>query len=180
VRGAFICGTTGEGPSLSVTERMTVAGSLSIIFSQLVEHWIKHAKPHSIVIFVHVGAASIEDVKQLAAHAQSIGADAISLLPPIFFKPKTIQHLIEYMKAVRKNFFAFFNSEVSNAAPNIPLYYYHIPSMTQVEFSMYELAQLATKEIPKFNGIKFTYEFLNDFGMASRYNNHQLNTLSGR
>src|SRR4051812_24857018 len=61
ISAAFICGTTGEGLSLSTAERM-----------QLAEQWVNHSPP-SLPVIVHVGHASFPEAASLAAHAQKIG-----------------------------------------------------------------------------------------------------------
>src|SRR5690606_29675986 len=75
VRGVFVCGTNGEGPSLTVEERMKIA-----------ETYVKVVNKRALVI-VHVGHSSIEESAKLAAHAASIGADAISSVAAFYFKP---------------------------------------------------------------------------------------------
>src|ERR1041385_6479858 len=60
VGGAFICGTTGEGFSLTTEERLQVG-----------EQWMAVA-PHSLPVIVHVGHQSIGESRKLAAHAQKI------------------------------------------------------------------------------------------------------------
>src|SRR5205807_871781 len=66
VIAAFVCGTTGEGLSLTIDERMAVA-----------ERWVKLAPP-SLPVIVHAGHTSVDDAKALAVHAQKIGARAFS------------------------------------------------------------------------------------------------------
>jgi N-acetylneuraminate lyase len=111
VDGAFVCGTTGEGPSLTTAERMLVAS-----------RWAGARR--RLKLFVHVGHSSAADARTLAAHAQSIGADAIACLAPFFFKPRTAGEL------------AAFCRHVAAAAPDLPFYYYHIPSLTGVSLAM--------------------------------------------
>ncbi len=43
-----------------------------------------------LTVIVHVGCNNTADSVELAAHAQSVGADAIASIPPIYF------HLPEY------------------------------------------------------------------------------------
>src|SRR5262249_33158908 len=64
VSGAFICGTTGEGASLTSDERRRVA-----------EAWVKTKAP-SVSVIVHVGHLSVTEAQGFAKHAQEIGADA--------------------------------------------------------------------------------------------------------
>ena len=75
VRGAFVCGTTGESMSLTVEERLRVA-----------ERW-RATAPGELDVIVHVGHTCLADCVTLAAHAQSIGARAIGAMAPFFFKP---------------------------------------------------------------------------------------------
>jgi len=55
--------------------------------------WIAAAKQHDISVIVHVGAESMQDSIELAAHAQAHGAHAIGAMPSVFFKPPTVQAL---------------------------------------------------------------------------------------
>ncbi|PIO15410.1 hypothetical protein AB205_0033880 [Aquarana catesbeiana] len=64
--------------SLSVQER-----------KRLAEEWVKHARGKMDNVIVHVGCLSLEDSKDLAAHAASCGADAISSVSPSFLKPSS-------------------------------------------------------------------------------------------
>ena len=45
---------------------------------------------------------------------------------------------------------------IAEVGPNLPFYYYHIPSMTGVEFSMYDFITFAGEHIPNLAGIKYT------------------------
>src|SRR5262245_17431241 len=74
VNGAFICGTTGEGLSLTTDERMHIA-----------EKWLSVA-PRSLRIIVHVGHESLSECRALAAHAARIGASAFAVIAPTFFR----------------------------------------------------------------------------------------------
>jgi len=46
--------------------------------------------------------------------------------------------------------------DIAKEAPSLPFYYYHIPSLTGVEFSMYDFAVAAGPHIPNLMGIKYT------------------------
>ena len=73
LRGFYVCGSTGEHILLTPEERKTIA-----------ERVVKTAAGRANVI-VHVGTPSSEQSAELARHAEKVGADAISSLPPIFF-----------------------------------------------------------------------------------------------
>src|SRR5437868_5991852 len=65
VDGVFICGTTGEGFSLTVDERM-----------QLAQRW-RAACAERLTLIVHVGHNCVSDARTLTEHAQGIGAAGI-------------------------------------------------------------------------------------------------------
>jgi N-acetylneuraminate lyase len=140
VRGAYVCGTTGEGVSCTVAERKAV-----------LEEWVKRAKGRLTVI-AHVGALSVRDSQDLAAHAQQAGADAISIVAPNYFKPASIEALIAHINAV------------VSAAPRLPFYYYHT-MMTGVDLPMAKFLEAADGRIPTLAGLKFNshdlYEYQN-------------------
>jgi len=131
VRGAFICGTTGESLSLSVSERAIVT-----------ETWMAAARG-KMPIVVHVGSNSLVDARALAAHAANCGVDAIAVMAPNFFKPN-LHDLIAYCAAV------------ASAAPETPLYYYDIPTITNVTIPTARFLHQAAEVIPTLHGIKFT------------------------
>ncbi|XP_073498711.1 N-acetylneuraminate lyase [Phyllobates terribilis] len=143
IKNIFVNGTTGEGTSLSVQER-----------KRLAEEWVKHARGKMDNVIVHVGCLSLEDSKELAAHAASCGADAISAVSPVFIKPSCPDALVMYMK------------EVASAAPSLPFYYYHIPSLTGVKFQVNDLTGRMKVHIPSFRGVKFSGTDLLDFSMC--------------
>lgn len=156
VSAAFVCGTTGEGLSLTLDERCRVA-----------ECWIKAAKGQLPVI-VHVGHTILADARRLTAHAAEIGAAAVSALAPCFFKPRNVGELVDWCEAV------------AEAAPALPFYYYHIPSMTGVSLSVAEFLAKAAGRIPTLAGVKYTHEDLDDFAACVRFDGGRFNILFGR
>ena len=156
VTGAFICGTTGEGLSLTTAERMGVA-----------EEWMKVA-PDSLRVVVHTGHAGLADSRTLATHAEKIGAAGVGCFAPCFFKPAAIPDLVRFCQSV------------ASAAPDLPFYYYHIPSMTGVNFAMADFLRAAGETIPNLAGIKFTYENLMDFGLCLELENRRFDMVFGR
>lgn len=156
VKGVFICGTTGEGMSLTVQERKDIA-----------RRWIEVA-PKNLKVIVHVGHTCVKDCKTLSAHAQKIGAWAIGAIAPCFFRPNTTEELI------------LFCEQVAASAPDLPFYFYHMPSITQVNFPMIEFLEQAKDKIPNLAGIKYTHEDLKDFQLCLHYDNGRFNMLFGR
>lgn len=135
----YVGGSTGEGPLLTLDERRALA-----------ERWVSESAGEVRVI-VHVGHSSPLEAKQLAAHSAAIGADAISAVGPFYFKPKTLDSLVDSCAII------------ASGAPDLPFFYYHAPAQTGVEFAMAPFLEAASRAIPNLGGIKFTNEDLNDF-----------------
>ena len=155
IKGIFVCGSTGEGPSLSREERMQVA-----------EAFTKAAHGH-LFVFVHVGHSSLAEARKLAVHAQKIGADAISATLPTYFKITTEEVLIRCLQ------------EVAQGAPNLPFYYYNIPSLTGVHIEMASFLRQAQDAIPTLAGIKYTSPLLHDFQACLSASGQQFDMLYG-
>jgi len=143
---AFVCGTVGESVSLTVEERKEIA-----------ESWVKHGHHHGIKVMVHVGADSIKDARALAAHAEQIGADAVAAMPPTFFRPKTNAQLVAHLKLL------------FGTAPSLPAFYYHNPAATFVTLDMAEFIEMADKELPTFQGVKYSDKDMKPFEAMLNY-----------
>lgn len=163
VSWVFVSGTTGESVKLTFAERKAQA-----------ELWVQIAPKYNISVIVHVGTESIFEAVELAKHAQSIGAAAIGAMPPVFFKPSSPGSLAMTMSAI----FA--------AAPSLPAYYYHIPSMTGVDFAMMDFIEAMEKlnTAPNFVGVKYTglytYPGFMDVTRIINYKNGKYEVLCGR
>lgn len=131
VEGFFVAGTTGEGVSLDKKERM-------LLLEEYVNQTSKRAK-----VIAHIGSLSIQETKQLAEHAQFVGSDAISLLPPFYFKSVRSHDIVEFFW------------QVARSAPNLPMYVYYIPSLTGISFDMKSFLAMLSK-IDNFAGVKYS------------------------
>lgn len=145
VNQVFIGGSTGESHSVSLTERLALA-----------ERWLRVTKGTPMRVIVHVGSNNLRDAAELAAHAQKQGAAAFSMLAPSYFKPRSLVDLVACC------------SQVASAAPALPFYYYDIPVLTGVSFSMEEFLGTAPASIPNLVGIKFTNPDLMAYQLALR------------
>lgn len=143
VKGVYICGTTGEGLNCSVKERKAVA-----------ERWVVAAQG-KLSITVHTGALSIVDTLELTKHAETLDIFATSIIAPCFFKPGSVDELVNYC------------AEVARVAPSKPFYYYH-SGMSGVMFDMEEFLIKADKVIPNLAGIKFNHGDLYEFQRCTR------------
>ena len=143
VEGVYICGTTGEGLNCTVNERKAIA-----------ERWVSAAKGR-LHITVHIGALSIADTLEMAAHAETIDVFATSVISPCFFKPASVDDLVDYC------------ATVAAAAPSKAFYYYH-SGMSGVMFDMEQFLIKADKCIANLAGIKFNHSDLYEFQRCVR------------
>ena len=156
VIGAFICGTTGEGSSLTVQERLAVA-----------EQWMISAPP-PLKVIVHAGHNALGECRTIAAHAQKIGVHAVAAIAPGYFKPASVNDLVEFCAAI------------AETAPKLPFYFYHMPAMNGVNFSMIDFLRVAAPRIPTLAGIKFTHEDLMDYRQCVEFADGRYDLLFGR
>jgi dihydrodipicolinate synthase/N-acetylneuraminate lyase len=82
--GIFALGTTGEGVLLSVAERCTAAE--------------RFREARAGMLVVHCGAQSTADTVALAAHAATIGADGVAVIPPPYY-PLDEDGMVEHFVA---------------------------------------------------------------------------------
>lgn len=111
VKGLYVGGSSGECIYQSVEDRKLT-----------LEHVMKAVGGKATVI-AHVACNNTRDSCVLAAHAESLGVDAIAAIPPIYF------HLPE--KAI-----AGYWNDISAAAPNTDFVIYNIPQLAGVSLTM--------------------------------------------
>jgi N-acetylneuraminate lyase len=133
VVGAFVCGTTGEGSSLTTAERKAVAAA-----------WVRAGAGRRLRVTVHAGHASVAEAKDLARHAADVGAAAVSVTAPYYFRPGTAADLVPFL------------ADVAAAAPGLPFYYYDIPSTTHVFVPAAEVLRRTADRAPNLAGVKFS------------------------
>ncbi len=155
VSGLYVCGSTGEGMSLTSDERRVVA-----------EAYVKAAAGR-VPVIVQVGHNSIGEARQLAASASEVGADMISATCPSYFKVGGVESLVECMR------------EVAMGAPELPFYYYHIPILTGSKLDMVAFLQTAADRIPNLAGLKFTDTALHEFQQCLELESGRFDVLWG-
>lgn len=158
VNGAFICGSTGEGVSMTATEKKSVMHA-----------WAScAAADKDFTVMPLLGGTSLADCKELALYAKETGMDAISFTAPFYFKPANVSMLAECCR------------ELAAVVPDLPFYYYHIPVLTGVNFSMIDLLKEVDGKIPNFAGIKYTHEDFMDFLSCLHFRDGKYDMLWGR
>ena len=152
VVGVFVNGTTGEGFSLTNTERKIMASA-----------WAAE-KTKNFKVFIQVGHTSQKSSIKLAEHADTLEVNGIAEIGPIFFKPTNVSELVSYC---------------SNTASstNLPYYYYHIPSMNGLNFDMFEFLSRVNKNIKNLTGIKYNHHDMIDYSKCKEYHNNKYDMI---
>ena len=156
IGGAFVCGTTGESLSLTISERKAIA-----------QRWVEVC-PKGFKVIVHTGHNSLAEAEALTIHAQRIGAWGTGAMPPNFFRPANMEALLALCQ------------KLAAAAPDLPFYYYHIPPMTGVNFPMLDFLKKAIKSIPNLGGIKYSDGNLLDMGLCVKEAGDKYDILFGK
>ncbi len=79
--GVFLCGSSGEGALFNRDERIKIT-----------EKWMDAAGTRLKVI-IHTGGTNLVDQRYLAAHAQGISVNAISVMDPEVQKIEYLGHM---------------------------------------------------------------------------------------
>lgn len=111
VKGLYVGGSSGECIYQSVAERKEILEA------------VMEAAKGKLTVIAHVACNNTADSCELAAHAESLGVDAIASIPPIYF------HLPEHAIAQYWN-------DISAAAPNTDFVIYNIPQLAGVALTM--------------------------------------------
>ena len=127
VKGLYVGGSSGECIYQSKEERKVV-----------LENVMAEAKG-KLTVIAHVACNNTADSQELAAHAESLGVDAIASIPPIYFK------LPPYAIAKYWN-------DISAAAPNTDFIIYNIPQLAGVALSVPLLKEMLKN--PRCIGVK--------------------------
>lgn len=140
VKGAYVIGTTGEGYSLAVKEKLQLVNA----WAEALKNLEKSGKKLTVVI--NCSSTIVPDIHELAAEVERLGFDGVALLPPIYYQYPNLDFLINYLKSV-----------ATKSSPNTPLVFYHIPDFTGVlKFELHDFLERAMRDIPQFAGAKLT------------------------
>jgi N-acetylneuraminate lyase len=127
VNGLYVGGSSGECIYQSVAERKL-----------LLEAVMEEARG-KLTVIAHVACNNTADSRELAAHAESLGVDAIAAIPPIYFKLPP--HAI-----------AKYWNDISDAAPNTDFVIYNIPQLAGVSLTVPLLQEMLKN--PRVIGVK--------------------------
>jgi N-acetylneuraminate lyase len=127
VHGIYVCGQTGEGVLQPLSMRKQVAEAAV------------RCTPKDRTVILHVGAARLAEAIQLARHVESIGAGAVSSLPPA--GNYSFAELRAYYQKLAE-------------ATSLPLLIYYYPEASRITVTLDQLLDLCS--IPNVAGLKFT------------------------
>ena len=127
VQGLYVGGSSGECIYQSKEDRKIT-----------LENVMAEAKG-KLTVIAHVACNNTADSQELAAHAESLGVDAIAAIPPIYFK------LPPYAIAKYWN-------DISDAAPNTDFVIYNIPQLAGVALTIPLLKEMLRN--PRVIGVK--------------------------
>ncbi|MFA5866008.1 MAG: dihydrodipicolinate synthase family protein [Phycisphaerae bacterium] len=127
VHGLYVCGATGDSYRLRTEER-----------KRILKIAMEVCGPFGAKVITHVGATSTREAVELAEHASSVGAAAVSSMPPA---NRSNRELVDYYRDVAK-------------AAQLPVLIYHIPQLTNhnLPFSVFQ----ELLDIPGVAGVKFS------------------------
>lgn len=144
VDGLYPCGTTGEMLYLTTQERKLIAETIL---------QTRNEKKSSALVYIHTGAARVDDTIELTLHAYSIGADGVGIVTPWYFRIDDLA------------LFNFYDTIFKNVPSDFPVYVYNIPQLSGNDLKPSTIAQL--KELyPNMVGIKYSYS---DFNRLKEY-----------
>lgn len=156
LKGVFVNGSSGEGYTLTESERMKLA-----------EKWVSVSTTDFKVI-IHVGSTCVKMSQRLAAHAQEVGAWGIGTMASPFPKVARVEELVKYCE------------EIASSASEIPFYFYYIPALNGVYLSMLSFLKAVDERILNFAGIKYTFESLYEYNQCRLYENGKYDMLHGQ
>jgi len=158
VAGAFINGSTGEGPSLTQKEKQLQAIA-----------WAERLKSGGRMRIISlVGGTSFQECIENALFSRESGLSAIAVVAPYYFKPADDTQLAEFV------------ARVGESVPDMPVYFYHIPVLTGVNIPMIGFLKKISAMLPNFAGIKYTQEDFMDFLLCLNFENGKYDLLWGR
>ena len=127
VKGLYVGGSSGECIYQSVDERKAILEA------------VMETVGGKLTVIAHVACNNTADSQALAAHAQSLGVDAIAAIPPIYFK-------------LPEASIAKYWNDISAAAPDTDFIIYNIPQLAGVALTLPLLRKMLQN--PRVIGVK--------------------------
>ena len=128
VDGLFVCGTNGEAPLLAHRERTRLA------------ELVVAAAAGRVPVVIQAGTASTLETIALCRHARRIGAAAVAVITPWYFRLGDAALLAHYVR-------------VAAVVPDLPVFLYDIPQNTGNALSTETILAIADRA-PNVVGVK--------------------------
>lgn len=126
--GFYVCGSTGEAFLLSDEERMKI---VEVVTEEV---------NGRVSVVAHVGNINQRKAIEYAKHAQSCGVDAVSSVPPFYYKFKK-EEIARYYAAI-------------SDAVDVPMIIYNIPALAGVTLTAEDITNIM--KICNVGGLKYT------------------------
>ena len=121
VHGLFPCGSTGEGPKMGIEERNRV---IDLVVDQA---------NGRVPVLAGVASASTTEAVEATKYAENVGADAVVILPPYYYRPS--------QEALKEHY------ETIAGATRLPILLYNIPEFTGYSLSVDLVAKLVEEGV---------------------------------
>lgn len=143
--GFYACGSTAESYLLSLAERKCALEA------------VMEAVNGRVPVIAHIGALATRDSVDLARHADALGVEAVSSVPPFYFKFSRDEYM-SYYRAILDGIHA-------------PLLLYNVPAMSGMALSDEDVGFFFREE--RIIGLKFTsYDLFQLERLIRRYPGH--------
>ncbi|ASI13629.1 4-hydroxy-tetrahydrodipicolinate synthase [Candidatus Mancarchaeum acidiphilum] len=152
-KGAFIAGSTGNAPMLSLNEH-----------KEVIKQYIKYAKEEHLATFVGIGRDSIDETVAMGEYSIELGADKLVAVTPY------------YMKEDQKQMHAYYSELLSKLDSEVLIY--NIPSLTGNNIEAETVAKLA-EENSNLIGIKSTNADFDQFQKLIYYTDNDFLVFQG-
>ena len=151
-KGFFVCGGTGEGIAMSVSERKAMAeATIAAVSGQ-------------VPLILQVGATATDNAVELAKHAAQAGADAVASIAPVD-RPNDLEAAVARYTAI-------------GAASDLPFYIYWLAASAEQGITAERFLE-AMEAVPNFSGLKFTDSNFYLFQRLVNLAGDRLNIISG-
>ena len=151
VHGFYLCGATGEGPLLPEKTRMRMA------------EVAREQVGRRTALIDHVGACDVKSAIRLARHAEEVGMDAISSVPPTFFVNYDEDAVFRYYRQLSESC-------------NLPLLVY-----ANAMFRQGDIVKFIDRvmQLPTVIGLKFTRYNYYEMRRIVELNGGDINVING-
>ena len=127
----LLMGTTGEGNSYSVAERLEILDGVA-------------RQIGTENVMVSTGACNLTDTIALTRHAINTGVDNVLIMPPFFYELQNKESITNWYTEIIETL----------SEPSLKVYYYHFPRMSGVDADIHTIAELHQAFPENFTGMK--------------------------